>query len=60
MGAAVEGVEQGGHICPDLAENLRGGGSGGYIVWVGDVGADTAHWEAYGWIPHQGDRKLTV
>ena len=54
MGAAVQGVEQGGRGCPDLGDNLRGSGSGGSIVWVGYVGSDTAHWEASGRIPPKG------
>ena len=54
MGASVQGVNQGGCICPDLGENLHGGVSGGPNVWVRDVGDDTAHWEGLGRIPPQG------
>ena len=42
-GAADQAVEQGGRGCPELRENLCGGGSGGSIAWVGDVGSDTVH-----------------
>ena len=49
VGVTVYGVGQGGRGCPYLGENLRGGGSGGSVVWVRDVGDDTAHWEDSGW-----------
>ena len=54
VGAAVRGVEKGGSGYPDLGANSRGGGSGSSVVWVVDVGADTAHWGASGRIPPQG------
>ena len=54
MGATVQGVGQGGRECPYLREYLRGGGSIGSIVWVGNVGDDTVHLEASGRIPPQG------
>ena len=54
VGADVQGVKQGGHICPDLRENLCGGGSGGSVVWFRDMGAKTAHWEASVPIPPHG------
>ena len=57
MGAAVQGVEQGWRRCPDLEKNLRGGDSGSSVVWVGDVGADTAHCGDYGRIIPQGGPK---
>ena len=57
VGAAVQGVDQGGSGYPDLRENLRGGGSGGSFVWVKDMGSDTAHWEASVRIPPQGGRQ---
>ena len=43
MGAAVQGVEQGGRRLLDLGENLHDGGSGGSIVLVVDVGAGTVY-----------------
>ena len=54
VGATVQGVGQGGRRWPDLGENLRGGGPGCSVIWVGNVGDDTAHWEAFGRIPPQG------
>ena len=54
VGAAVQGVGQGRRVCPDSGDNLRGGGSGGSVVWVGDVDDDTAHWVDSGRIPSQG------
>ena len=48
VGAAVQGVDQVGRVCPDLVDNLHGGAS---IVWVGDIGDDTTHWEDSGRIP---------
>ena len=54
VGVTVYGVGQGGRGCPYLGENLRGGGSGGSVVWVGDVDDDTAHWVDSGRIPSQG------
>ena len=54
MGAAVLGAEQGGSGCLDLGEDLRGGGSGGHALRVGDMGKDTAHREGFGQIPPQG------
>ena len=54
MGVDFQGVERGGCICPDLRDNLCGGGEGGSDVWVGDVGGDTVHWDSVGWIPLQG------
>ena len=50
----VLGADQGGSICPDLGEDLRGGGSGGHALRVVDVGYDTAHREGFGKIPQQG------
>ena len=60
MGAGVQVVDQGGCVCPDLGENLCGGGSGGYVVWVRDMGANTENWEASGWIPPQGGPQADV
>ena len=64
MGIYVHCVDQGGHGCPNFGENLRGSGSGGSGVWVGDMGDDTTHWEASGKISPQGvpqaDRKTTL
>ena len=54
MGAATQGVEQGGRGFLYLGVNLRGVGSGGSVLWVRDVGDDTAHWDSYGQIPPQG------
>ena len=54
VGTDVQCVEQGGRRCPDLRENLRGGGSGGIYVRVGDVNDDTTHWEGFGRITPQG------
>ena len=54
MCATVHGVGKGGRGCPDLGDNLHGGGSGGYVVWFRDVGNDTAHWGASEMIPSQG------
>ena len=54
MGAAVQGIDQGGCRCPELRENFCGGGSGSSILWVRDVGADTVHWDASGRITPQG------
>ena len=48
MGADVQGVEQGGSGCPNLGDNLCGGGSSGPAVRVRDVGDDTTHWEGFG------------
>ena len=48
--ASVQGVEQVGHGCPDLGENLCDGGSGGSIVWVVSMGVVIAHWEDSGQI----------
>ena len=63
MGAAVLGAEQGGRGCLDLGEDLRGGGSGGHALRVGDVGIDTVYQEGVGRIPSQGgpqaDRETT-
>ena len=53
-GAADQAVEQGGRGCPELRENLCGGGSGGSFVWVGGGGYNTAHWGDYGLILSQG------
>ena len=57
MDTDVQGVDQGGQSCPDLGENLRGGGLGGPVIWVVDVGDDTAHWESSRKIPPQGGPK---
>ena len=38
VGVTVQGIYQGGCGCPDLRENLCGGGSGGSDIWVGDAG----------------------
>ena len=54
VGAAEQGVDQGGCVCPDLGPYLLGGGSVGYALRVGDVGHDTTHWEGLGWIPPHG------
>ena len=54
MGLNVQIVEQGWRRCLELGENLRGSGSGVSVVWVGEVGDNTAHWEASGNIPPQG------
>ena len=64
MSGAAFGVDLGRRGCPELGENLCGGGSGGSIVWVGDVGNDTVHQEDSGQIPPQvvlqADRKKTL
>ena len=54
VGASVHGVGKGGCRCLDLRNNLHGGCPGGPVVWVGDVGDDTMHWEVFGLIPPQG------
>ena len=54
VGVDVQGVEQVGCVCPDLGGGLYGSGSGGYFVWVGDMGDDTAHWEGFERIPPKG------
>ena len=54
MGAAVSGADQGGSGCPDLGEDLHGGGSGDYALQVVDVDNDTAHREGFSMIPPQG------
>ena len=54
VGAAVYGVDQVGCRCPDLGGNVRGGGSGGHAVQLGDVVDDTMHWEGVGRISPQG------
>ena len=61
MGAAVQGVEQVGCGCPDLGENLRGGGSGGHNVRVGDLGDDIAYWGGggLGVLHHRVAHRLT-
>ena len=63
MGAAVSDADQEGIRCPDLGEDLRGGGSGGHSLQVRDMSNDTAHWEVFGRIPPQGgphtDREKT-
>ena len=51
---AVSGAGQVGSVCPDLGGYLRGGGSGGHALRVGDVGNDTAHREGFGRISPQG------
>ena len=53
----VQCVEQVGRGCSDLRENLRGSGSGGIDVRVGDVGDDTTHWEDFGRIIPQGGQQ---
>ena len=55
MGTTVQGVGKGGQGCPELGNNLRGGGTGGPAVWVGDVGDDTENWEGVGRISPQGE-----
>ena len=35
----------------------RGSASGGYVVWIGDAGANTAQWETSERIPPQGGLK---
>ena len=52
--ATVQGVGQVGRGCSDIGEHLCGGGSGGSVVWVGDVGDENANWEASGRIKPQG------
>ena len=59
MGPAVSGADQGGSGCPDLREDLRGGGSGGHALRVENVGNDTTHPEGFGRILQQGARRLT-
>ena len=54
MGTTVHGVGKGGSGFLDLVNNLRGGGPGGPVVWVVDVGDDTIHWEGVGMVPPQG------
>ena len=39
MGTTVQGVGKGGQGCPELGNNLRGGGTGGPAVWVGVLSA---------------------
>ena len=50
----VQGIGKGGRGCPDARKNLCGGDKGGSDVWIGNVGADNAHWEGLGRIPPQG------
>ena len=45
VGIAVSGAKQGGSGCPDLGEDLQGGGSGCHALPVRDVVNDTAYWE---------------
>ena len=47
MVTVVSGADQGGRVCPDLGEDLRGCGSGSHALRVGDVGNDTAHREGF-------------
>ena len=54
VGVAVSGADQGVRRCPDLREDLRGGGSGSHSLRVGYVGNDTTHWDSFGRIPPQG------
>ena len=54
MGDTKQGVGKGGRGCPDLGENLRGGGPGGPDVWIRYMGDETTHWEGVGQIPTQG------
>ena len=54
MGAAVLGADKGDSRCPDLGEDLCGGGSGGHDLRVGDEVDDSAHWEGFESIPPQG------
>ena len=42
-----------------LVINLCGGGPGGLVVWVGEVGDDTAHWGFFGRFHHRVVRSLT-
>ena len=51
VGAAFQGVDQKGYVFLNLRDNLCGGGLSGSIVWVRDVGDDTAHWEVF-WVDY--------
>ena len=54
VGTDALDAEQGRTRCPELREDLRGGGSGVHALRVGDVGNEIAHWEIFGRIPPQG------
>ena len=54
MSATVQGIRKGGRRCIDLRKNIRGRGPGSPVLWVGDVGNDTTHWEGVERIPPQG------
>ena len=54
VGATGKGVGYRGRVCLNLRKDLRGGVTGSFTVWVGDVGDETPHWEGFGRIPPQG------
>ena len=59
MVETVQGIGKVGRVCPDLGNNLRGGGTGDPDVWVRDVGDETIHWEYDDNIPPQVACRLT-
>ena len=54
LGMDFLGPDQGGSGCPDIGEDLHGGGSSGHALRVGDMSNETAHQEVFGDIPPQG------
>ena len=51
VGTSDSGTEKGGSRCPDIREDLLGGGKIGPTIWVRDMGPDTAYAEGDGRIP---------
>ena len=54
VGADELGTEQGGSRCPDIGEDLLGGGTIGPTIWVRDISPDTSYAEGAGQIPLKG------
>ena len=51
MGAAESGTDQGGSGCPDIREDLPGGGTIGPAILVRYIGPEPAYAEGAGCIP---------
>ena len=54
MGTADMDIGERGSKCLDAGNVLGFGGTGGYFIWVGDVGYVPTHWEDLGRLPPQG------
>ena len=64
VGMAEAVVGERGSGCLDSRDVLQCSVTASSVLWVGDVGYVTAHWEDLGWLPPQGgphtDRAATM